>query len=225
MSEKHLGTEFEIHGGGLDLVFPHHENEIAQSQSLGHRFAHVWMHNGMLGRAGDEMHKSLGNDVSLRTVVDTWGREAILLFFMSGLWRKPIEFSDETMAQAKAQAGAFRNYFAGLEYESDRSGEWNLLAEILDDDFNTPEVLALFHDWRSRGLGDLLRRGLALFGLESLAEHEAAPSEVAELAERRVAARSGRDFETADRLRGEIEKLGWEMRDEPDGYTLVRRSS
>ena len=66
MSEKHLGPEFEIHGGGLDLVFPHHENEIAQSRALGHPFAQVWMHNGMLTFAGEEMHKSVGNDVSLQ---------------------------------------------------------------------------------------------------------------------------------------------------------------
>src|SRR6478609_10493812 len=94
MAEKHLGPVFEIHGGGLDLVFPHNENEIAQSRALGHEFARVWTHNGMLEFGGEKMSKSLGNDVSIRNVIDTWGREVVLLFFMTGHWRKPIDFTD-----------------------------------------------------------------------------------------------------------------------------------
>ncbi|MGZ8716897.1 MAG: cysteine--tRNA ligase, partial [Gaiellaceae bacterium] len=83
MAEKAFGPVFEIHGGGLDLVFPHHENELAQSRALGHDFARIWMHNGMLDFGGEKMSKSLGNDVSLRNVLDTWGREVVLLFFMT----------------------------------------------------------------------------------------------------------------------------------------------
>jgi cysteinyl-tRNA synthetase len=93
MAEKYLGTSFEIHGGGLDLKFPHHENEIAQSRALGHPFAHIWMHNGMLSMRGSEMHKSLGNDVSLKEALDRWGRETLLFFFMTGHWRKPLDYS------------------------------------------------------------------------------------------------------------------------------------
>src|SRR5256885_11159744 len=117
MAEAAFGPVFEIHGGGLDLVFPHHENELAQSRALGHEFARVWTHNGMLEFGGEKMSKSLGNDVSLRNVLDTWGREVILLFFLTAHWRKPIDFTDETLAQAKAQVDTFRNYFLGLEYD------------------------------------------------------------------------------------------------------------
>src|SRR3954470_13462220 len=111
MSEKHLGTEFEIHGGGLDLVFPHHENEIAQSRSLGHAFARIWMHNGMLRFAGEEMHKSAGNDVSLKDALDRWGRETLLVFFLAANGRKPLDYSDGSLRAAEARADGFREVF------------------------------------------------------------------------------------------------------------------
>jgi cysteinyl-tRNA synthetase len=101
-----------------------------------------------------------------------------------------------------------------------------VFAAALDDDFDTPAALAVLHDWASSGQLELLRRGLAVFGLESLARRDDASADVAELAERRAQARAGRDFETSDRLRDELAVSGWEMRDEPDGgYTLVRRST
>jgi len=220
MAEEELGPEFEIHGGGLDLVFPHHENELAQSAALGHRFARIWAHNGMLEFAGEKMSKSLGNDVSVRNVLDTWGREVVLLFFMTAHWRKPIDFTDETLAQAKAQVDAFRNFFVGAA--ADEPGEQERLVGVLEDDFNTPDALALFHDWRTRGLAADLRRGLELFGLESLAQRDAPPSNVVELADARERARAAKDFAEADRLRDEIAALGWEVRDVPGGYELLR---
>ena len=220
MSEKYLGTSFEIHGGGLDLKFPHHENEIAQSRALGHGFARIWMHNGMLSMQGSEMHKSLGNDVSLKDALDRWGRERLLFFFMTGHWRKPLDYSDQTLEQAGAQLETFRNVFRS---PSEPVGDWADLEAALDDDFNTPEALALMHGWRDH---ELLRRAFAIFGLESIAEAEDAPAEVAELAERRRDARDAKDFSGADRLRDEIAAAGWEVRDvaEPPGYRLVRRS-
>jgi len=107
----------------------------------------MWMHNGLLELTGEKMSKSLGNIVSLQDALEKWGRKTILLFFMTAQWRKPIDFSDELMAQAAAQAETFRNYFVGLEYEPEELAR-DELARILDDDFNTPEALALFHDWR-----------------------------------------------------------------------------
>jgi cysteinyl-tRNA synthetase len=229
MAEDAFGPVFELHGGGLDLVFPHHENEVAQSLALGHEFARVWMHNGMVGGLGGEkMSKSLGNDVSLRNVLDTWGREVALMFFLGAHWRKPIEFGDEVLVQARAQVEAFRNFFLD-ERSGDEAGERVFeeeLAAVLDDDFNTPEALALFHAWRDREEWTSLRWGLGLFGLGSLAEIEDAPAEVAELAEQRREARDSKDFAGADRLRDEIAAAGWEVRDvaEAPGYRLVRRS-
>jgi len=220
MAEKFLGPVFEIHGGGIDLIFPHHENELAQSRGAGNEFARMWMHNGLLELTGEKMSKSLGNIVSLRDALEKWGRETILLFFMTAQWRKPIDFSDEFMSQAAAQAETFRNYFVGLEYESEDL-ERDELARVLDDDFNTPEALALFHDWRGRGRSASLRWGLELFGLESLAETVAAPADLVALAEQRKEARVSGDFEEADRLRVEIEAQGWEVRDAAEGFELV----
>ena len=222
MARDAFGPVFEIHGGGLDLVFPHHENELAQSRALGDEFAKIWTHNGMLEFGGEKMSKSLGNDVSIRNVLDTWGSEVALLFYMTAHWRKPIDFTDETLGQAKSQVETFRNFFvdtppAGEPLEEER------LAAALDDDFNTPDALALFHDWRSRGLAADLRAGLELFGLGSLAERAEAPPEVVVLAEQRQSARAAKDFAEADRLRDAIAALGWEARDVAGGYELVRR--
>src|SRR5512133_999588 len=189
MAEGAFGPVFEIHGGGLDLVFPHHENEFAQSLALGHDFARIWMHNGLLTLDGEKMSKSLG-------------------------------FNEGTLEQAAAQLETFRNVFRS---PSEPVGDWTELETALDDDFNTPEALAVMHGWRDH---ELLRRALEVFGLASLAVTEEAPAEVAELAARRREARDAKDFAGADRLRDEIAAAGWEVRDvaEPPGYRLVPRS-
>jgi len=219
MSEKHLGPEFEIHGGGLDLVFPHHENEIAQSRSLGRPFARIWMHNGMLRFAGEEMHKSVGNDVSLKAALEDWGRETLLVFFLTGHWRKPLDYSDATLEAAAARAEGFREVFRGASQPAP-DGAWERFAAALEDDFNTPAALAVVHEWRDHAL---LRRAFTVFGLESLAEGDEPPDEVVALADRRIEARAARNFDEADRLRAEIEGAGWDVRDEAGGFRLVRR--
>ncbi len=219
MSEKHLGPEFEIHGGGLDLVFPHHENEIAQSRSLGRPFARIWMHNGMLRFAGEEMHKSVGNDVSLKAALEEWGRETLLVFFLTGHWRKPLDYSDATLEAAAARAEGFREVFRGASQPAP-DGAWERFAAALEDDFNTPAALAVMHEWRDHAL---LRRAFTVFGLESLAEGDEPPDEVVALADRRIEARAARNFDEADRLRAEIEGAGWDVRDEAGGFRLVRR--
>src|SRR6478672_5577752 len=221
MAEEIYGPAFEIHGGGLDLVFPHHENEVAQSQALGHQFARIWAHNGMLRFTGEKMSKSAGNVSTIRETLDEWGREAVLVFFLTASWRKPIDFSPETMTQAAARRDTLRNAFTRPAGEHDEAA-WAPFAAALDDDFDTPAALAVMHDWASSGRLELLRRGLAVFGLESLAVLDEAPPEVVELANRRAAARAGRDFETSDRLRDELAALGWVMRDRADGFDLVR---
>jgi len=219
MAEAAFGPAFEIHGGGLDLVFPHHENELAQSSALGHEFAKLWMHNGMLEFSGEKMSKSLGNDVSLRNVLDTWGREVVLLFFMTGHWRSPIDFDDETLAQAKAQWTTLENaLLQPVEPAAVAADEWARLEAILDDDFNTPGALALMHEWRRAGRLGELREALGLFGLT--ATRVDAPDEVVALAAQRQAARAAKDFAEADRLRDEIAALGWQVRDVDDGFEL-----
>ncbi len=116
----------------------------------------------------------------------------------------------------------FRNAFREQAVSADE-GEWQRVVEALEDDFDTPRALAVLHEWASAGQLEPLGRALALFGLASLAEQAAAPDEIVRLADQRVAARAARDFESADRLRDEIEAAGWEMRDGSDGYTLVQK--
>jgi cysteinyl-tRNA synthetase len=222
MAEELLGPAFEIHGGGLDLVFPHHENELAQSLALGHPFADIWMHNGMLRFVGEKMSKSLGNVQTIREALDEWGSETLLLFFLTAHWRKPVDLSEETLTSARAQVESFRNAFRSPPPRR-ASAVWADFVERLDDDFNTPDALALMHEWRRDGELELLRRALAVFGLGALADEQEAPAELHELARRRQEARAAGDFAESDRLRDEIAAAGWEVRDEPGGYRLVRK--
>jgi cysteinyl-tRNA synthetase len=214
MAEELLGPVFEIHGGGLDLVFPHHENELAQSNALGHDFAQIWTHNGLLRFTGSKMSKSEGNIVTLRDAIERWGRETVLLFFMTGHWSKPIDFSDETMAAAQARVDGLREVFRA---PSQPGGDWEAFAVALEDDFNTPDALAVLHGWRDH---EALKRALDIFGLGSLADAAEAPPEIVELAERRRHARDIRDFDEADRLRAELRAAGWEVRDVAGGFEL-----
>jgi cysteinyl-tRNA synthetase len=216
MAEELLGPAFEIHGGGLDLVFPHHENELAQSRSLGHDFARIWTHNGMLQFTGAKMAKREGNVVTIRDALDRWGRETLLLFFMRGHWSKPIDFSDETMDEAASRLETFRN--ALLEDRTAEVDESEFDAALADD-FNTPQALAILHEWARQGANEQVRRGLALFGIA--AEVPEAPLAVVELAEEREAARAQRNFERADELRESIGAEGWEVRDVEGGFQLV----
>ena len=219
MAEKLLGPVFEIHGGGLDLVFPHHENELAQSRARGHEYAKVWMHNGMLRFTGEKMSKSVGNIETIAEVLDRWGPETTLLFFLTAHWRSPIDFSDERMADAQARAEGLREVFRNPS-EPAPPDAWERFQAALDEDFSTPAALALVHEWRDH---ELLRRALDIFGLSGLAEQEEAPAEVHALAAGRQEARAAKDFERADELREQIEAAGWDVRDDSGGYRLVPR--
>jgi len=223
MAEKHLGPHFEIHGGGLDLRFPHHENEIAQSLGAGREFARLWTHNGMLELRAEKMSKSVGNIVSLRTALESWGREAVLVFFLNAHYRSPVEYSDAAMEAARAQVAAFR---AATRVAEPRPSAftWDSFRAALDDDFDTPRALSILHAWRAAGQVELLGRGLRVFGLAIEADATEAPPEVHRLAEARQAARQRRDFRDADRLRSEIDRLGWDVQDvASDAFRLVRK--
>ena len=204
MAEEIFGPAFEIHGGGLDLVFPHHENEVAQSRALGHPFAQIWAHNGMLRFTGEKMSKSLGNVATIREALDEWGREALLVFFLDG----PLAQADRLLGgDDGAGGGAARHAPERVHARGGRARRGALGRASRPRSTTTstrPRALAVLHEWASDGQLELLRRGLAVFGLESLAERDEAPPEVVALAERRAAARAERDFETSDRLRDEL---------------------
>jgi cysteinyl-tRNA synthetase len=220
MAEELLGPAFEIHGGGLDLVFPHHENELAQSRALGHEFAKVWMHNGMLRFTGEKMSKSVGNVETIQEVLDEWGRETTLLFFLTAHWRSPIDFSAETMAAAQAQWRSFQQAFYESRPPMPAVG-WGAFQEALDDDFNTPQALAVLHEWRSASQLDLLHRGFGIFGLDFVPEPP--PDDVLELVRERETVRAAKDFAASDELRDRILERGWVVQDTADGSVLVPR--
>jgi cysteinyl-tRNA synthetase len=234
MAEALLGVEFDIHGGGVDLVFPHHENEAAQTFAAhGHPLARLWVHNGLLELADEKMSKSVGNIRRLADVLDDVGPETLLMYFSGGHYRQPIAFSDERLADAARSAervrDAGRRLVAGPSPASLRPQRDAFFA-ALREDFNTPEALAALFGWvreanrsaEAVGDGDL-REMLGVLGLESLlAAAERPPEEALELAALRDAARADRDWPEADRLRDELRALGWEVRDGPDGAELVR---
>ena len=237
VAEDLLGVDFDIHGGGNDLTFPHHENEAAQTRmARGAELARIWMHNGMLQLGGEKMAKSVGNIASLAEVLDEWGSEALVLFFATGHYRQPIQFSPDTMAQARARARRIREAGRRLvpgPSPQDLAPHREAFFDALADDFNTAKALAALAEWvaeanKREGVGsDDLAAMLGVLGLASLLEPEAggedAPDEhaLALLAER-DAARARKDFAASDRLRDELAALGWQVRDGADGASLVR---
>jgi cysteinyl-tRNA synthetase len=232
MAEELLGLEFDIHGGGVDLVFPHHENEAAQTLAgRGKPLARLWMHNGMI-QLGDKMSKSIGNVRGLGEVLDQVGGETLVLYFSAGHYRQPLAFSDEGLEAARAAAGRIRE--AGRRVgEGDSPADMEPLRDAffdaLADDFNTARALAALFEWISEANrrsgevgGSHLREMAGVLGLEGLLEAtDAAPPAAVEIAERRDAARAAKDWAEADRLRDEVRAMGWEVRDGPAGPELV----
>jgi cysteinyl-tRNA synthetase len=233
MAEQFLGVGFDIHGGGSDLVFPHHENEAAQTRAArGEELTRLWMHNGMIQFTGEKMAKSVGNVALLHEVLDEYGPETVVMYLISGHYRQPLAFSKAALEQAQANVKRIRE--AGRRLSSgDGPAELAALRdrffEALARDFNTAEALSVLNEWlreassRTDATGDgHLREMLEVLGLESLlAPSEQAPGDVEELAEQRERARAERDFAAADRLRDEIAALGWEVRDGPAGFELL----
>jgi cysteinyl-tRNA synthetase len=240
MAEAILGVDFEIHGGGSDLVFPHHENEIAQTEAArGKPLARLWMHNGMVEMADEKMAKSVGNIRLLHGALEQFGREAFLMWMVGAHYRKPVAYTEETLEDAARAAARVRDVVRRLDRDAPAAPELDALAERffdeLADDFNTAAARGVLFEWvaeANRRVDAGERRGpgrlgemLHAFGLESLLEEgdDEAPEEVRRLAAEREEARAARDFERADRLRDEMATAGWEIRDTPAGARLVRR--
>ena len=239
MAERELGPSFAIHGGGSDLVFPHHENEIAQSEAAGRPFARIWMHNGMIETATEKMSKSEGNIFQLSEALDRYGREAVVLYLISGHYRQPLAFGEKQMEESEARVERLRNFLR--ERPSDRvlpadapaaAARLDAFRDSLADDFNTPRAMAeafeLVGEANRRdvpGAAAALLEMLGLVGLESLAEGEGAADEEAEalLAEREEA-RAAKDFGRADEIRDRLALLGWEVRDGAEGAKLVPKT-
>jgi cysteinyl-tRNA synthetase len=233
MSWKHLGETFDIHGGGIDLMFPHHENEIAQSRCSFQTavMANYWMHNGFLQLDGEKMSKSLGNISPIREVLGEWPGEAIRLAMLQTHYRQPLNWGDTGLSEAKRTLDHWYQLTADVQ-------PGMLCADVVDalsDDLNTPKALAAFHELRgeaakgSAGARACLKASAQLMGL---LQHDAAewsawrPASVAiddakveSLIAARNAARKAKDFKEADRIRNELTVLGIELEDKKDGAT------
>jgi cysteinyl-tRNA synthetase len=248
MAAKHLGRTIDIHGGGQDLVFPHHENELAQSRCAhgGEDFARYWVHNGFLSMDHEKMSKSLGNVVLVHDLVKSIPGEVVRLALLSAHYRQPLDWSGETIDSARRMLDRLYGAVRGIEVaEEDRSkaAPPQALVEALEDDLNTPKAMAEFFGL-ARSLNKATdpadRRQLAaqmyaagdLMGLlqsdpeDWFAGHgdsELAPADIEALIEKRQAARAARDFAAADAIRDELAAAGVQIEDGPDG-TSWRRS-
>jgi cysteinyl-tRNA synthetase len=233
MAETLLGVDFEIHGGGSDLIFPHHENEAAQTcAARGEPLARLWVHNGMVRIDSEKMAKSVGNIFLLHEALAAHGRDALIMYFSGGHYRQPIDYDEERLGEAAARVARIREAARRLNPSpAAPSPAWSepLREEFftaLAEDFNTPRALASVFEWvraansAEPGIGGAdLREMLAVLALDNLitVEHEDVPAEVTELVQAREHARVAREWAQADRLRDRLRELGWEVRDGPDG--------
>jgi cysteinyl-tRNA synthetase len=240
MAEEVLGVPFEVHGGGSDLVFPHHENEIAQTEAArGRPLSRTWMHNGMVQMGEEKMAKSVGNIRLLHGALDEYGRDAFVMWMVGAHYRKPVAYSEEALEDASRAVDRVRDVIRRLDPEGAPLPDDGRLADAffdaLSDDFNTPQARATLFDWVADANRQLEQGGtvapgslpemLHALGLESLLEAEDdAPEELQRLAAERDEARAARDFDRADEIRDRLAGEGWEIRDTPEGARLVRRS-
>jgi cysteinyl-tRNA synthetase len=246
MALAYLGSEFDVHGGGQDLVFPHHENELAQSRAAGDPFARYWMHNGLVGMAGEKMSKSLGNVVSVPAMLTKARPQELRYYLVAPHYRSIIEYSPPALDKA---ARAYRRIESFVRQVAQRAGEvhvGDLGAEFtaaMDDDLATPAALAVVHntvrqgnialdagdDTAARAAAAAVRAQMGVLGLDPLSAEwsDAAAPDIgatgalgalveALLAERQQA-RAARDFATADAVRSRLLAAGIAVEDTPDG--------
>jgi len=248
MSTEILGNHFDIHGGGLDLKFPHHENEIAQSEAAsGEPFADVWMHNGFVEVGEEKMAKSLGNFTTIRQLLRRWPGETLRCFILTSHYRSPLSYTEARISDAHQALSRLYIALRGLPAEDDgerSSAHAKQFHAAMSDDFNTPEALAALFDLAreinrrreagepAAGLGAQLREMAAPLGLlgsdpdaflrGGAEEDGLAAGEIERLIEERAEARKARDFARADGIRDELAGAGVVLEDTAGG-TLWRR--
>jgi cysteinyl-tRNA synthetase len=241
MSAEHLGQHFDIHGGGQDLQFPHHENEIAQSEAThGCTMANYWMHNGFIRVDDEKMSKSLGNFFTIREVLEKYDPEVVRFFILRAHYRSPLNYSDKHLDDAKASLTRLYTALRGIEITDIRI-DWSLpqaakFKAAMDDDFNTPEAIAVLFELandlnkdKSAATATLLKQLAAIIGLlqrdpESFMQGETGNSDldIESLINARIAAKTAKDYAEADRIRKELAEAGIILEDTPQGTTWRR---
>jgi cysteinyl-tRNA synthetase len=240
MSLDLLGDGFDLHGGGLDLAFPHHENERAQAVALGRDFAHHWMHNGFVEVSGEKMAKSVGNFTTLTQLLETHDGRAYRVLVLQAHYRSPVEVTPATIGRAEATLQTVDALARRTEALADMAPDESVLdafRDVMDDDLNTPRAMALVFETGTRintlldagdtdGAGPLLaswRSMLSAVGLDPRdSSAEVVPDDVEALVRARDAAKVAKDYGLADQMREQLVALGWVVEDTPDG-TRVRR--
>lgn len=234
MSAEHLGETFDIHGGGIDLVFPHHENEIAQS-TCGHGtpiMAQVWMHNGYLQVEGEKMSKSLGNFITIHDLLQDWPGEAVRLAMLTTHYRQPFNWTAAGVREAKRTLDHWYELTDGVEPGCMLCAD---VLQALEDDLNTPKALAAIHELRreaakgEKSAAACLKACAQFLGLLSKTAEEwtawrpasvkVDTGQVERLVDARTAARDARNFAEADRIRDELAGMGIAIKDGPEGTT------
>jgi cysteinyl-tRNA synthetase len=233
MSWKHLGETFDIHSGGIDLVFPHHENELAQNRCAFRTdtMARFWMHNGFLQVEGDKMSKSLGNFVTIRDLLVDWPGEVIRLNMLRTHYRQPMDWTVKGLEESYR---VLDDWYA-VAAESDGKSISGAVLQPLTDDLNTPQAIAELHGLRNRAAnGDhlardelaaslhflgLLRESIALWSARKLDSRQINAAQVESLIASRSAARKAKDWVASDRIRDELAAMGVVLKDSKDGTT------
>jgi len=218
MSAQYLGETFDIHGGGIDLMFPHHENEIAQSESAhhNHALAKVWMHNGFLNVEGEKMSKSLGNFVTIHELLEDWPGEVLRFNMLRSHYRQPMDWTVHGM---KESWGILERWYQAVaDVDAPRVSEKVLAA--LSDDLNTPQAISELHQSQPAEIAG----GLALLGFSLKPERIAARTtldakEIEAAIAARNAARKAKDFQESDRIRDALAVKGIVLKDGPSGTT------
>jgi cysteinyl-tRNA synthetase len=227
-----LGDDFDLHGGGNDLAFPHHENERAQAHGLGRRFARRWVHSGMVESGGQKMSKSIGNVMSLSELLDRYDGRAFRLLVLRSHYRSPIEVTETTLSDAERGLERLDSFARRFPYDASAAPDAEAVRrfrELMDDDLSTPQATALLFDLvgRANSSADPAAAAAAheiatAFGLTLRAEAAAVPDDVQTLVRERDEARASKDWARSDAIRDELQGQGWVVEDTPDG-TKVRR--
>ncbi len=229
MSHSILGLPLDIHGGGQDLIFPHHEDEIAQSEAgYGEKFANYWIHNGMVNIDNIKMSKSLGNFKTIKDLLKIYKPEVIRYLTISNQYRQPIDFSEKTLQNAQNSYDRLKNVCEKIQDDKKINEKYlEEFKEAMDDDLNTPkalqEIWKLIRDEKAEGKYDTIKKMDEVFGLKLLEKEEIEiPTEVKKLAEEREKARKNKDWKKSDEIREKINKFGYSISDTSDGWEIRR---
>lgn len=229
MSEKILGLPLDIHGGGQDLIFPHHEDEVAQSESAyGKKLANFWMHNGMVNIDNVKMSKSLGNFKTIRELLENYSGEVIRYFVLSGHYRKPIDFSDDALSNAQNSYNRLKNILENLEDDGEINEDYlRKYHEGMNNDFNTPVTLStiwqIVRDKKAIGKYQTIKEIDLVLGLHLLEKKIMnIPENVQKLIQEREDARKNRNWDIADTKREEITQLGYQIDDTSEGVKVKK---